>query len=666
MMAVCCINGKPPCRLWTVLVAVLLSMRGAVGMAAGELPLEPPRSAMETPEPPAGPTVVDVRVAGNRSLSVRAISPHILTRKDRPFDPDLVENDVRRLTRSGLFVDVKPYYRDVPGGRVVIFEVVERPRVQYIKFVGNEKIKRKLLEKQIDLKQGDAIDPYMVADARHKIEEFYHNRGHVKAQVEIVEGDKAGDPGVVFLINEGEKKRILWTQFVGNTIAGDDRLRTQIQSKPGFLWFFKGEVKRELIDEDVNRLVAYYRGLGFLRARVGRELSHDVARNWVVLTFVIDEGPRYQVRRISTVGNEIIDSGKLTSDLKLRESQFFNDLGMKSDVASIQEQYGSIGYVFANVRPNIRYIEDEAQVDLVYDVEEGDRYRVGRIDVNIAGEFPHTKVATVLNRLSFKPGDIVDVRELRDSERRLRSSGLFSVDPMSGDVPKIVFSPPSLDEEIVAEKPRRTSGPSGFRGQSPEPSPQGANAARPEPLDREDRWVVLTLLGRLLDEPAASDQSVPPQAERSSDGRGHTVRFQSPSSGRSMPPLPSTWNATSAEQAPQTEYAYPYAPPTPAVYPDPTYSQPAQPAMQAPATQYGANSSPSYQAAPFVGAGGATSTVPPSGLTTPAAATPQPVYGNQFPMDPVQSGGQGQLAPRSSRRCHQGPSSAAFPAPWTR
>ncbi len=658
MMAVCCIDGKHPFRLWTVLGAALLTLRGTAGVAVGELSSEPPRVALESSALPEGPMVVDVRVAGNRSLSIRTISPHIRTRKDRPFEPELVEDDVRRLTRSGLFVDVKPYYRDVPGGRVVIFEVVERPRVQYIKFVGNEKIKRKLLEKQINLKVGDALDPYMVTDARHKIEEFYRTRGHAKAQVEIVEGDKPGDPGVVFLVNEGEKNRILWTHFVGNTIAGDDRLRTQIQSKPGFLWIFKGEVNRELIDEDVNRLVAYYRGLGFLRARVGRELSHDVARNWVVLTFVIDEGPRYQVRRITTVGNEVINSNELTTDLKLREGRHFNDLAMKTDVSNIQEQYGSIGYVFANVKPNIRYIEDEAQVDLVYEVEEGDRYRVGRIDVNIAGEYPHTKVTTVLNRLSFKPGDIVDVRELRDSERRLRSSGLFSVDPMTGDVPKIVFSPPALDEEIVAEKPRRTSGLPGFRGQSPDPMPHATHPAQQPPSGRGDRWIILTLLGRLLDGHAPTESAVEQsrQPNPSDIGKSHTVRFQSPAAGRSMPSLPSTWGATPTAQAPREEYAYPHARPASPVYPEPAYTQPVPPV-----TQYGTVPSPGY-ATPAPGVvNSVPSAVPANGFTVPAAATPQPVFGNQFSMDPVQSGGQGQLAPPLIPPLEPGPVYGDFP-----
>ncbi len=642
-MARCCIRHGRAYRVGVIaLGAVWLALHAAP--AAAQWPDAAPTPDSARPAPAAAKTVADVRVAGNRATAIRSIAPHIRTRKDRPFDPDLVEGDVRRLIRSGLFVDVKPYYRDVPGGRVVIFEVVERPRIEYIKFVGNEKVRRRVLARQVDLNEGDSLDPYMIADARHKLEEFYRKRGHAKAQVEVVEGDKPGDRGVVFLINEGEKNRILWTTFVGNTIASNARLRTQVQSTPGFLWFFQGEVNRQVIDEDVDRLVAYYRGLGFLRARVGREIDHDFSRNWVILRFVIDEGPRYEVRRIRTVGNEVLGSDDLTASLKLREGQYFNDLAMKGDVTGIQEQYGSIGYVFAHVRPNIRYLEDEARVDLVYEVDEGDRYRVGDIEVNISGEHPRTKITTVLNRLSFKPGDIVDIRELRDSERRLRSSGLFMVDPMRGEVPKIVFSPPAHDDEAVADRPRRSGGPRRFRGQSPDPE----GAARGEPARRPDRWIDLRLLGRLLEGSTAEDEApAPPRqgstsASQGREGTGQVVRYQSPGTGRSMPSLPSQWPGAQHAPPPDHGTTEPYPQPPRPAYPEPDYTQPA----------------PAPSAAPPAGAPAGPA---PNWPSSPAPAAQQPAFGSQFPGDPVQSGGQGQLAPPLGPSLEPGPVYADFP-----
>ena len=91
------------------------------------------------------------------------------------------------------------------------------------------------------------------------------------------------------VIDEGDRQRIYSTRFVGNTIVSDSRLKTQIKSKPGILWVFKGQVDRQEVDEDVDRLTAYYRSLGYFRARVGRELEYSESGKWLTLTFVIDE-----------------------------------------------------------------------------------------------------------------------------------------------------------------------------------------------------------------------------------------------------------------------------------------------------------------------------------------------------------------------------------------
>src|SRR3712207_9009967 len=47
------------------------------------------------------------------------------------------------------------------------------------------------------------------------------------------------------------------------------------------------------------------------------------------------------------------------------------------------------------------------------------------------GEYPHTRDTVVLNRLSVTPGEILDTRELKASERRLKAAQLFE-DEQSG------------------------------------------------------------------------------------------------------------------------------------------------------------------------------------------------------------------------------------------
>ena len=49
----------------------------------------------------------------------------------------------------------------------------------------------------------------------------------------------------------------------------------------------------------------------------------------------------------------------------------------------------------------LAFLEEGGMLDLVYDIDEGDQYRVGRILVNIDGENPHTRRNVVINRLSL-------------------------------------------------------------------------------------------------------------------------------------------------------------------------------------------------------------------------------------------------------------------------
>ena len=53
--------------------------------------------------------VVDVQIRGNKSVPLEQILPQIRTRQGRPFDLELIEEDVRRLDRTHLFVNVRTY-----------------------------------------------------------------------------------------------------------------------------------------------------------------------------------------------------------------------------------------------------------------------------------------------------------------------------------------------------------------------------------------------------------------------------------------------------------------------------------------------------------------------------------------------------------------------------
>lgn len=414
--------------------------------------------------------VAGVHVIGNAQVPTERILSMLMTRTDKLYDPQAVQEDVRSLVRSGLFQDVRSFNKDVTGGKLVTFQVVERRLIQYVRYVGNAKIKDKLLNKQVGLKPGDPLNRFAIEEANRRLQSFYDGKGFGEAHVEILEGTGLQDRGVVFQIHEGNVTRIFRTEFVGNTIASNGRLKTQIDSKPGILWLFGGKANNDEIDGDVTRLTAYYRSLGYFQARIGRQIEYNADRTWMTVRFIIDEGARYRVRNIRMIGNETFPAGQLMAATQLRPGEFFNLSRMQADLAQIRDEYGGQGFIFADVQAEPRFKETPGELDIVFNVKEGKQFRVGQILVNIDGEYSHTKRSVVLNRLSIRPGDIVDIRKLRASERRLQSSSLFNVNPATGELPKIVVKPPPIGEETQIADNGDT-----IRGQNPDANRSRSN-----------------------------------------------------------------------------------------------------------------------------------------------------------------------------------------------
>jgi outer membrane protein insertion porin family len=418
-------------------------------------------------------SVVDIQVKGNSTVPSNRILSQIATRVGRPYDPKVLAGDVRKLASLPYFVTVRTATQSTSAGRIVVLEVVERQTIRYIQYLGNDSVRDGKLAKETLLKVGGAVDPYAVEEGRRKIEELYRDKGFARAVVEVLEGDKPGDKGVVYVINEGLKQRVWAAQFEGNTFASDGQLETKIKCKPGWGWpLLAGKLRRDDLDSDVDRLTDYYRSFGFFRARIGRLLEFDEEGEWATIKFVIHEGPRYEVRNVSVFGNEKFATDQVASAFQLAGGTPFERSKMQADIEWIKDLYGAKGYVFADVNAETVFLEEPGKIDLVYTIEEGERWRVGEIIVMINGESAHTRTPTVLNRLSIRPGEICDTREFRASERRLRAAQIFESNPATGQVPKITYRIPEVSEkETEFADESAADGRSTYRGQEPASSP---------------------------------------------------------------------------------------------------------------------------------------------------------------------------------------------------
>jgi len=388
-----------------------------------------------------GKLVTGIEIAGNVAVSQHKILSHMQTRADRNFDEKQLQADLHELYRTELFRKITPTIRDVDGGVVVRLEVLEQPTITEVVFHGNQRLDDRMLKKHCGIEVGDPINPFSVDMARQRLVDLYLEHSFNHAAVSVREGNKANDRRVYFEISEGQLERINTVVFEGNVIFSDEILKTKLKtrdSRHGFTRYMFNKANLNTIREDADRLTTYYRSLGYFQARIDYRLDYNTTGDLVDLKFVVDEGPQFFVRNISIIGNRFFSIEQLVSSMTLKSGEAFNLGKMSRDQKTLRNEfYGRKGFVFVDIQPEPRFLEEPGQLDLVYKITEGDVYRAGEIHVHIEGDSSHTQHNVVTNMIGLRPGAIIDLRELEDSERRLRFSQIFETNPSQGQEPTI-------------------------------------------------------------------------------------------------------------------------------------------------------------------------------------------------------------------------------------
>ncbi|WP_164102011.1 BamA/OMP85 family outer membrane protein [Candidatus Laterigemmans baculatus] len=390
-----------------------------------------------------------VRIVGNRQIGTERIQQLLRTRVDRVFDQQAVLADVRRLYEFRAFRSVQDsVVDDGQGGVTVTFTVEEYPLISQVIFHGNRAMGDRELRGRAGLAKDDPVNDAAIESTRRRLLDYYHGEGFSLATIESVVGLPDDPNAVVYRINEGPKERIAAIHIIGNSIVSEARLKKVIASRGpmfGLGYYIGNAADMEKIDGDVEVLTAYYRNLGYLTAKVDRLIEYDKSGKWLTVTFVIEEGPQFTVNEIRIAGNRFIDESSLRAGLLLTAGEPFNGTRMNTDVNDITYSYGSLGFIYAEVEAEIRWIDSENSVDVVYKIEEGDRWKVGHIYVEIDGEPNLMREYTMLNYLDLVEGQFIDRRMLEMNRRRLLRSELLETNPAVADPPDLRVVP--QDEE---------------------------------------------------------------------------------------------------------------------------------------------------------------------------------------------------------------------------
>jgi outer membrane protein insertion porin family len=142
------------------------------------------------------------------------------------------------------------------------------------------------------------------------------------------------------------------------------------------------------VQDSVNSIVALYKEKGFYNTKVEVKYSYPKPER-VDVTFVIEEGSKVYTKEIRFVGNKAFSSRKLKKVIETSSRGLFSwitDSGLlkkevlEMDVARLAAFYHNNGYIEAKIgEPEV--VQEGKWLYVTFNIYEGDRYRVGKIDL---------------------------------------------------------------------------------------------------------------------------------------------------------------------------------------------------------------------------------------------------------------------------------------------
>ncbi len=444
------------------------------GQTAPDARQSPPADSFVSPEL-LGKKVEEVRVTGNSQVSSQEVLNLVRTHIGDKFDQATVEEDYQRIFTLKRFSNVEGRVEPTTTGVIVVFEVTEEKLIHSVIFSGNKSVDSDELRRAVAIKTGEAIEQFRISLAKRAIVNLYKTKNYPSAHVEVDNAELTRTGNLTFHVVEAQPVTIRNIEFIGAksyTTGFFGKLIDQVKSRRSLWIFNSGTYDPEQVDEDVASLRHFYQSEGFFNVAVGRKLIFSPDQTELQINFLIDEGVRFKVDKISFVGNKNVPEFVLRKNLHLVEGRYFDNELLQRDVKEVVRAYSPLGYVYDPSSPDPNYLrvgkpqypwvahvvyhDEPGTVELVYEISEGKPFRVGRIIVK-GNDATQQKV--VLRELHVSPGDKYNSGELEDAVDRLH--GVASFSPQSGDPNTVSITPignaPDTRDVLVEVKEQKTA-----------------------------------------------------------------------------------------------------------------------------------------------------------------------------------------------------------------
>ena len=407
--------------------------RFAVALMAGVAPLllAPATMAQGTAQADSAqpsqsqPVVQRIVINGNQRIETGTIRSYLPIRVGQPINQVTIDAALKTLFATGLFADGQIVYEN---GTLQV-DVVENAIVNRVLFEGNRSKKEEKFTEEIQLSARAIYTPAKAQDDAQRIVELYRRSGRFGATVtpKYVELPQ-NRVDVIFEINEGPRTGVAKVNFIGNDAFTDAELRNAVLTAESRWWDIlesNDNYDPDRLEYDRQLLREFYTKKGYADFNVVSavaELTPD--RKNFFITFTVEEGPQYEFGKVKVNTTlEKIAGESLQRVLPVREGQQFNSEMIENAEEAITYATGIAGYAFVNIDPKLNRNPETKTVDITFDVNEGPRVYIERI--NVRGN-TQTLDKVIRREIRLAEGDAFNRVLVDRSERRIKGLGYFS------------------------------------------------------------------------------------------------------------------------------------------------------------------------------------------------------------------------------------------------
>ena len=399
--------------------------------------------------------VVEVEVQGElRKVAESLILSTISLVPGIELSQENVQAAVRDLQGLNVFSDIQIWGDPAPGGVKLFVMVVEMPALEGVRFKGNENLKEKEMKEGLGLVVGQVVSDADVIRGEQTILELYREKGYLRAQISgrLFDAEEKGKVFLQYEIDEGEKVKIkqinLKLRHEDGTVS--DRPEPPYDARrPGSArqletaglsqraikplmetkekrWWRKGEFKGEVLEEDKEKILGYYRSQGYQQAMVSRDsVYYDSTRKNLFIDLEIDEGMQYRLGAVDWGGNSLFSDWELAVRLELEKGAVYGYSGQElSDL--VRMAYYEKGYLDTRVMADEQVRGDTVDLypayeEFAYQIEFfGDTIEAIRLIHPTTGEeLSTTDQVTIYPAVHYVVGEETIERSVKEIKREL-------------------------------------------------------------------------------------------------------------------------------------------------------------------------------------------------------------------------------------------------------